>query len=73
MSEKEYQNADYEVIGMVNRKAGQLPRKSLTFIPTERAERVEALDRRIRQFRKIAPYVGAVLIAAISMMIGRMM
>ena len=73
MSEKEYQNADYEVIGMVNRKAGQLPRKSLTFIPTERAERVEALDRRIQQFRKVAPYVCAALIAIISMMIGRMM
>lgn len=61
MSEKEYLDADYEVMNMVHRKrstGGELPGKTLTFIPTERAERVSQLDARIEQLRKIMPFVG---------------
>lgn len=73
MFEKDYMDADYEVISMVNRKrgpGGQLPGKQLTFIPSERAERVEALDLRIQQIKKIMPFVGAGGIALVSFLIG---
>lgn len=73
MSDKEYMDADYEVIGMVNRaRGGRLPSKTLTFIPTERAERVEFLDMRIQQVQKVLPYIGAVALAIASLLIGRM-
>lgn len=74
MSEKDYMDADYEVISMVNRaRGGRLPRATLTFIPTERAERVEELDLRIRQLQKIAPYIGAAVLAIAAILIGRAM
>ena len=67
MNEREFMDADYEVIRMVNRKAGpggQLPCATLTFIPSDRAERVEALDHRIQQLRNAMPLlvVGACLL-----------
>lgn len=72
MSDKDYLDADCEVIGMVNRaKGGRLPSKTLTFIPTERVERVEALDLRIQQMQKIMPYIGVIALAIISLLIGR--
>lgn len=55
MSEKEYLNADYEVIGMVNRgrgPGGQLPAKVVHFVPEERADLVLALDERIQKIQK---------------------
>lgn len=74
MNDKDYIDADYEVIGMVNRaRGGRLPRATLTFIPTERVERVEELDLRIRQLQKIAPYIGAAALAIVAMLIGRAM
>ena len=75
MFDNDYMDADYEVISMVNRKrgpGGQLPRKTVTFIPAERAERVEALDLRIQQMQKIMPFVGAGAIALGSFLIGTM-
>ena len=66
MSEREFMDADYEVISMVNRAHGsRLPSVTLTFIPSDRAARVEALDHRIQQFQKATPYLvagGAVLL-----------
>lgn len=61
MSEKEYMDADYEVMNLVHRHhgpGGELPCKALTFIPSDRAERVTELDARIEQLRKIMPIVG---------------
>ena len=57
MSDMEYQDADYQVIQMVNRgrgPGGQLPCKTLHFIPEERAESVLALDERIQKVRQVA-------------------
>lgn len=74
MTNQDYIDADCEVIGMVNRAhGGRLPSKTLTFIPTERVEKVEKLDLRIRQAQKAAPYVCAVLLAIVSLIVGRMM
>ena len=73
MLENDYMDADYEVISMVNRKrgpGGQLPRKVCTFIPAERAERVEALDLRIQQIRKIMPFLCAGSIALVAFLVG---
>lgn len=68
MSEKAYQDADYEVISMVNRKAGrggQLPRKAVHFIPEETAPAVLAIDKRIQQIREHMPQIatGAVVLS----------
>lgn len=60
MSEREYMDADYEVIRMVNRghgPGGELPRVPLTFIPKERVEKAEALDRRVMQLQAATPYI----------------
>lgn len=61
MSEREFMDADYEVIRMVNRghgPGGELPSVALSFIPSDRVERVEALDRRIQQLRSAMPYIA---------------
>jgi hypothetical protein len=61
MSEREYMDADYEVISMVNRghgPGGELPSMTRTFIPSDRVEKVEALDRRIQQVREAMPYIA---------------
>lgn len=61
MSEREYMDADYEVISMVNRghgPGGELPSVTRTFIPSDRVEKVEALDRRIQQLQKATPYIA---------------
>lgn len=73
MNKQDYMDADYEVISMVNRKrgpGGQLPGKQLTFIPSDRAERVEALDHRIQKMKKIMPFVGAGAVALGSFLMG---
>lgn len=73
MDDKAYRDADREVIGMANRGAGpggELPAVSLTFIPSDRADRVSALDARLQHLRRIAPYVGAAFIAFVSVLIG---
>lgn len=75
MSERDYMNADYEVISMVNRghgPGGELPSMPLTFIPKDRVERTEALDRRIQQLRALTPYfmIGACLLC---LLLGRAM
>lgn len=60
MSDQEYMDADFEVIGMVNKgrgTGGKLPAKVVHFIPEERAEAVLALDERIQKLRKNAPTI----------------
>lgn len=60
MEDKEYRDADYEVISMVNRghgPGGELPRVPLTFIPSDRVAKAEALDRRILQLQAATPYI----------------
>lgn len=76
MEDREYRDADYEVISMVNRchlhgpgPGGELPSAPLTFIPKDRVEKAEALDRRILQLQMAAPYlIGAACL--LSMLIG---
>ena len=68
MSDKAYLDADYEVISMVNRKAGrggQLPGKAVHFIPEENAPAVLAIDKRIQQIREHMPQIvtGAVVLS----------
>ena len=72
MSEKAYMEADYEVISMVNRKAGrggQLPGKTIRFIPEETAPTVLAIDRRIQQIREHMPVIVTAIVA-LSFLIG---
>ena len=60
MSDKQYMDADYEVIGMVNKKrgsGGQLPSKVVHFIPEERAPAVMAIDERIQKIREHMPWI----------------
>ncbi len=74
MSEREYMDADCEVISMVNRchihgpgPGGELPSVTRTFIPTDRVEKAEALDRRIMQLQAATPYIltGLCLLCAL--------
>lgn len=70
MSEREYMDADYEVIRMVNRghgPGGELPSVTRTFIPSDRVEKAEALDRRIMQLQAATPYIltGLCLLCAL--------
>lgn len=67
MSDKAYMDADYEVISMVNRKAGpggELPSRVIHFIPEETADFVLAIDKRIQQLRK---YQGVLIGGAIAL------
>lgn len=67
MSEKQFMDADNEVISMVNRKAGrggELPGKAIHFIPEETADQVLAIDKRIQQIQK---HQGLFIGAAISL------
>lgn len=70
MSDREYMDADYEVIRMVNRghgPGGELPSVTRTFIPSDRVEKAEALDRRIMQLQAATPYIltGLCLLCAL--------
>ena len=65
MSDKAYMDADYEVISMVNRKAGpggELPGKVVRFIPEDTADTVLAIDRRIQKIRQ---HQGVLVVGAI--------
>lgn len=76
MDDREYMNADYEVISMVNRgrgPGGQLPSVALTFIPSARADRVEALDHRIQQLQRVLPYISAAALLLSGLLLGRAM
>ena len=67
MSDNAYMDADYEVISMVNRKAGrggELPGKVIHFIPEETAPQVLAIDKRIQQIRQ---YQGVLIGGAIGL------
>lgn len=70
MNDKEFNAADQQVISMVNRgrgPGGELPCYSMTFIPSDRADRVTALDNRIQAVKKVMPLIvaGAVSMTAI--------
>lgn len=72
MSEKAYMDADYEVISMVNRKAGrggQLPGKTIHFIPEENAAVVLEIDRRIQKIRENMPVIATACVV-LSFLIG---
>ena len=74
MSNKEYLDVDYEVIGMVNRgrgSGGELPRKVVHFVPEERADLVLALDERIRQLQKAMPGILFGLILLFTFLAGQ--
>lgn len=74
MSEKEYLDADYEVISMVNRGrglGGQLPAKVVHSVPEERADLVLALDERIRKIQKALPLIVLAAIIFFTFLAGR--
>ena len=65
MNEQNFMDADYEVISMVNRgrgDGGELPTVQMTFIPSDRADRVLALDQRIQIIREKYPLIATVAI-----------
>ena len=73
MSDRQYMDADYDVISMVNSgrgNGGELPRKVIHFIPEQNAKTVLTLDARIRQFQKAMPYIAAGAAALLSFIIG---
>lgn len=60
MSDKAYMDADYEVISMVNRKAGcggDLPSKMVHYIPEQDAPAVMGIDHRVQQIRDHMPVI----------------
>lgn len=66
MSEFEFNAADQQVINMVNRghgPGGELPSRSLTFIPSDRADRITALDNRIQMLKKVMPLIVAAVVS----------
>ena len=70
MEEQLYMDADCEVISMVNKKrnrSGQLPSKTIRFIPEDRADSVLKLDERIQKVRELMPAIvtGAVIVSFI--------
>lgn len=72
MNEKEYLDADHEVISMVNRKAGrggELPGKAVHFIPEENAAAVLEINHRIQKIRKHMPVI-ATGVVILSFLIG---
>jgi len=58
--EKAFIEADDEVISMVNGRhgpGGELPSRTVTFIPSERAEKLDILDLRIQNLQLILPCI----------------
>lgn len=74
MNEPIYLDVEYESIRTIfnNRgaKANQLPRKTITFIPSDRADRVLALDQRIQVLQKWAPVILGTTLALVSFLLG---
>jgi hypothetical protein len=73
VSDKQYMDADYEVISMVNRgrgNGGELPCKVIHFIPEQNAKTVLELDARIRQAKAAMPYIAVGAAALLSFIIG---
>lgn len=70
-------DAEYESIRAVMTSrgagAGQLPCKTVAFIPADRADRVLALDERLQQVKRIAPPVIVGLLALLSFLAGKML
>lgn len=65
MNEQNFMDDDYEVISMVNQGhggGGELPTAKLAFIPSNRADRVLELDRRIQAIREKSPLIVTVAI-----------
>ena len=75
MNEQSFIDADFEVINMVNRgrgAGGELPTVKLAFIPSDRADRVLALDQRIQTVQKFTPIIiGAMVL--LSFVVGLLM
>ena len=74
MNEPIYLDTEYESIRTIfnNRGANsnQLPRKTITFIPSDRADRVLALDQRIQVLQKYAPVIFSTTLALVSFLLG---
>lgn len=73
MSDKAYHEADLEVIAMVNNRknrSGQLPGKTVRFIPEERAGAVLELDARIEKLRSRIPALALSMIVLLALLIG---
>lgn len=74
MNEPIFLDAEYESLRSIFKSrggnAGQLPKKAVTFIPTERAEAVQQLDQRIQTLRKYAPWILMGAISLISFLAG---
>lgn len=66
MTEQQYNQADAEVIAMVNRRknrAGELPCKVIRYIPEERADIVLDLDERLQKLTRAIPAFAILAIA----------
>ena len=65
MKEEMYIDDEYESIRQIMRSrgqnAGQLPGRVVRFIPDSRADKILALDNRVEQMKRIAPFVGLAL------------
>ena len=60
MNDEAYMDADYEVISMVNRKAGrggELPGKVVRYIPEQDAPAVMGIAHRVQQIREHMPMI----------------
>ena len=69
MTEKEFMDADFEVIGMVNKchkygpgPGGELPSKVVHFTPEEKPVEVTALDERIQKLQEAAPLIATAFV-----------
>ena len=74
MNEPIYLDAEYESIRHIfderGHMAGKLPGMTVAVIPSDRADRVLALDARIQKIQKIAPFVIGGMIMVISFLAG---
>ena len=73
MSDKAYNEADMEVIAMVNNRkgrGGQLPGKVVRYIPEELAGAVLALDARIEKLRSRIPGLAILMAIILALLIG---
>jgi len=73
MSNINYVDAEYESIRTIMKSrgvnGGQLPGKVVRFIPEERADRILALDARVKVLERIAPWVGAAMALLIGLLL----
>lgn len=73
MSNINYVDAEYESIRTIMKSrggnGGQLPGKVIRYIPENRADRILALDARVKVMERIAPWIGAAMALLIGLML----